>query len=305
MNKLIVFLFLGCCLVVADCANPFRCFRPKKEQPSEKAPVGTPAPKRVDLQGLNEYLVASVPNADTEANLAHLRAANLDEAHLSDEGVRKAVQLVLRLATEGVQCNNQLMLDLSELDMAQLDLDGQKRIEKVISGHWRAALQACNQYVEASYKDADKSLASFMSIFSIGELSVRASVYSTQLNGRRIQDYLDRLITNPEDQYKQRVVDKVEGSSKMVRDDAKLQKAFDKYLVGPCNKILDNSQLLDNMLALRLSWDPVIHENYLQHERDFEVGFDLSTLAWKRGACKRLLNMDAADMAAVALGKHY
>lgn len=293
MNKLIVVIILGCSLTVADCANPFRCFRPKKEQSEEVAPQ-TVQPQRpskeFDVQGLNEYLVANVPAKDREVNLAHLKT-NLDSL---EGGLGKAAEMVLELANEHVECNNRLLYGMAGLERDGLDFMYHKRIDDIVRPDWRPALRACDELIAGSYKQADKRLAKFMLLFRPTSMYESASIYSTRLSAESIILKLNMVDIEDGDNFYNTKIDELTGTTKVTADANKLVLAVDKYLLEPCKKIVDGQEMLNNMLALRLAWTKEIYRDATIADDQFRVGSEFGNMDWRKRACKHLLNMSPA-----------
>lgn len=314
MAKLtVVIVLLSCMALAASAANPFSCFGHMKKNNNNNnknnpvaAPVEAPRvqpvqpPKEIDFDGLNKYLVESLPgNVEREANVAQLKE-NLDSL---EGGVRKAAQLALDLVNNsGAQCNKQVLWTILKLDQQGLapNNNGRTRIVNVIKKDWRAVEAACEHLIQSSYREADEELANFMYNFKPTNLANDASRYLTKL------DTLWYFRKDPADDFRSYNTyddELTRGDVRGVRNDAaKLQKTMDEYLFEPCERLVDDDQLIDNLRALRLANTAEIDDEYLgkYFGDQYDLLQELKNLNWRREACGHLLALDEEARARIA-----
>lgn len=295
MNKLIIVVFLGC-LAVVDAANPFSCFRPKKKptaavhEATQVASQVQPARplKQYDFDALNRYLLENVPADEAkQTNLAHLEA-NLDKL---TGPVKKAAQLALNLVKESTQCSNQVLVAMSELYKSKLWSGGQARIEKVLRSDWESAMDSCDALIEASYQQADRNVAQVMAVMTPTRLINLHLDRSTTVDDESFLHYVGLIKKDPRDNYMSEMLFDENVWQRMVPEPDLLLSAIDKYLTAPCEKIVRDDQMLENMLAIRLAKTREFSLDQQPVGVRFQLAKEFKGLEWTRMACNHLLNM--------------
>lgn len=231
--------------------------------------------KEVDFDAFNEYLVAKQPkDDDPKSNLALIKS-NVDQLRAP---LKRTAQMIIRLASEADQCSPDLVSTLATINTENVNLDGNRRVEKLLRAYLVQASSLCVKFIEqqvealheklASKEDEsiklfiDKQVVELREKLASEDRSIQfsldftansvwdndqylaISMYKRALNkdffkGRELLAYLKKVARDdPATNFN--AIDEISGKASLDKQKSDATYALDKYVARPCGQLTSN-----------------------------------------------------------------
>lgn len=207
--------------------------------------------KEIDFEGLNRFLVGELQNNNEPSANVDLLKSKVGQLK---EPLKKTAELVIKLAGSE-KCNYDEIEFLIEINGQSLKVDGQKRIEKVLSPYVTRTNELCTKFIDDKVAELSKFMHKKDAQFTVdfwrhtvwdeGHF-LRAANHNDMrhlISTRELLDLIRDVAKNdPEADLK--AMDELTGKPSVPKRKAAVTYAFDEYVGKPCSHIYGQYKLL-------------------------------------------------------------